>query len=175
MVTITVSGAPGSGTTTISKLLEKKLQIKYVYAGEIFRDMAQKHNMSLEQFGAYCEKNPEIDKQLDDQQKKILKKGNVILEGRISGWLAYRNNIAATKIFLQADLDIRVKRIVNREQGNLDERKKEIVTREQSEKTRYKNYYDIDLNDISVYDLVIDTSDKTPDDILTIIMKNIAS
>ena len=47
MVTITISGTPGSGKTTVAMLLEKKLELKYVYSGMIFREQADKHNMSL--------------------------------------------------------------------------------------------------------------------------------
>ena len=126
MVTITISGTPGSGKSTVAKILEKKLSLKYVYSGDIFRDMANEHNMSLEEFGKYCEKHKEIDEKLDDHQLEILKKGKVILEGRISGWIAYRNNIPTFKIWLDADLDTRAKRIVKRENGDLEKRKQEI-------------------------------------------------
>jgi len=170
-MTITISGLPGSGKTTVAKFLEKKLGLKYVYSGDIFRKMAEKHNMSLEEFGKYCEKNKDIDEQLDRNQLKELNKGNVIVEGRISGWLAHRNQIPSIKIFLEADLDTRISRIVNREMGEFKKRKKEILNREKSETIRYKNYYDINLNDTSIYDLVINTSDKTPDEIVNIILQ----
>jgi len=61
MTIVTISGLPGSGTTTVAKLLEKKTGITYVYSGDIFRRMAKKHNMSLEDFGIYCEKHKEVD------------------------------------------------------------------------------------------------------------------
>jgi predicted cytidylate kinase len=173
MTTITISGQPGSGKTTISILLEKKLGLKYVYSGDIFRKMAKKYKMSLEEFGKYCEENRHIDEELDRNQLKLLQKGNIIVEGRISGWLAHRNKIPSIKIFLEADLNTRANRVVQRENGNIDERKKEILNREKSEITRYKNYYDIDLDDTSIYDLVIDSSNKTPDEIVNLILKNL--
>ncbi|MDH7517120.1 MAG: cytidylate kinase family protein [Candidatus Thermoplasmatota archaeon] len=173
MVTITISGTPGSGKTTAAKLLAEKLKLKYVYVGDIFREMAEKHRMSLEEFGRYCEKHKEIDQQLDDHQLEILIKGNVIVEGRISGWLAYRNNIPAVKVLIDTDIETRVKRILKREGGDFSERKKEMLTREKSEATRYKKYYNIDLKDKSIYDIVIDSGDKTPAEIVDIIVKKI--
>lgn len=173
MVTITVSGTPGSGKTTVVRRLAEKLGLKYVYSGMIFREMAEKHNMSLEEFGRYCEKNKEIDKQLDDQQLAVLRKGDVVVEGRIAGWIAYRNDLPALKVLIDADLDIRAGRIVKREKGDVKERKQEILVREKSEATRYKNYYDIDLKDTSIYDVVIDSSDKTPGEIVDIIIRKI--
>ena len=166
---ITLSGTPGSGKSTVGNLLKEKTGLKYVYSGMIFRDTAEKYNMSLEDFGRYCEKNMEIDKELDDYQLEILKKGNIILEGRLAGWIAYKNNISALKVFLDTNIDIRASRIVNREGSDIEIRKREIIKREKSEVKRYKKYYDIDLNDDSIYDLVIDSGDKTPEEIVDII------
>ena len=170
MVTITISGTPGSGKSTVAQLLEEKLGIKCVYSGIIFRETAKKYNMTLEGFGKYCEEHSEVDKELDEKQLDILRKGDVILEGRLSGWLAYRNNIPALKIAFDTDFETRAKRIVNREKGSVEERKKEILEREKSEALRYKKYYNIDLKDNSIYDIVIESGDKTPDEILAIIL-----
>ena len=70
-------------------------------------------------------------------------------------------------------MDTRVSRIVNRERGEFKKRKEEILNREKSETIRYKKYYDIDVDDTSIYDLVINTSDKTPDDIVNIVLKKL--
>jgi predicted cytidylate kinase len=173
MVTITISGTPGSGKSTVGQLLEEKLGIKRIYSGMIFRETANKYKMSLEEFGGYCEKNSDIDKELDYRQLEILKKGNVILEGRLAGWLAHINKIPAFKIIIDTDIDTRAKRIVNREAGSVEKRKKEIIKREKSEILRYKKYYNIDLKDTSIYDIIIDSGDKTPEEIAEIIIKRL--
>ncbi len=173
MTTITISGLPGTGKTTVAKLLEKRLGLRYVYSGQIFRDMAKEQGMSLEEFGTYCEKHREIDEELDRHQLEILRKGNVILEGRISGWLAYQNNISAVKVLLQADISVRTGRIVKREQGDIERRKKEILKREKSEATRYKKYYGIDMYDTSIYDVIIMVDEKTPEEITEIIVRHL--
>jgi cytidylate kinase len=173
MATITISGLPGTGKTTVARLLEKRLGLRYVYSGEIFREMAKKHKMSLEEFGEYCETHRQIDEELDRYQLDILRKGNVIVEGRISGWLAYQNNIPALKVLLDADISVRSSRIVKREQGDIEKRKKEILKREKSEATRYKKYYDIDVGDTSIYDVIIDASVKTPEEIMEIIVEHL--
>ncbi len=173
MVTITISGNPGSGKSTVGRLLSNKIGLKYVYSGEIFRKTAKKYSMSLEEFSSYCEKHKEIDKELDDYQLEILQKGNVIVEGRIAGWIAHRNNIPALKVILNTDIETRAGRIVNRESGDIEKRKQEMLNRERSEALRYKNYYNIDLKDITIYDLVIDSTEKTPEEIIDIIIQKI--
>jgi len=175
MTTITISGTPGSGKTTIGEKISEKLDMEYIYSGEIFRKLAKKHKMTLEEFGKYCEKNSKIDKELDEKQVEILKqKKDIVLEGRLAGWLSYKNNISAFKVFLDADIDIRTKRVMKRENGDFDKRKKEIIKREKSEKTRYKKYYDIDLDDTSIYDTIVDAGDKTPEEIVDLIISDIS-
>ena len=173
MVTITISGTPGSGKTTVGKLLAKRLGLRYIYSGLLFRKSAEAQGMTLEEFGEYAETHPEVDQQLDAHQLAVLQQGNVIVEGRIAGWIAYRNNIIATKILLDADLATRAGRIVQREKGTIDTRKIQILAREKSEGTRYKLYYNIDLEDTSIYDLIIDTSKKTPEQIVDLILSTL--
>jgi len=173
MVTITISGSPGSGKSTVAQLLQEKTGLRYVYSGELFRQKAQEHHMTLEEFGTYCERHREVDEGLDKQQLAILRQGNVIVEGRLSGWLAYKNKLTAYKILITADVQTRAQRIVNREGGSVELRKKEMQTREKSETKRYLTYYKANLSDPSFYDLVIDSSDKTPEEIVDIIMKNL--
>ena len=102
MSIITISGTPGSGKSTIAELLEENLSLPYVYSGMIFRELAKKYKMSLADFGQYCEQHDTIDRELDDKQVQILKKGNVLLEGRLAGWLAVINEIPAYKIWIDA-------------------------------------------------------------------------
>lgn len=166
MVTITVSGTPGSGKSTIACMLKEHLNIPYVYSGMIFRSLAKKHRMNLADFGIYCEQHEEVDRELDIKQLEILKGGNVILEGRLAGWLAHLNNISAFKVMIDADVTTRAQRIVIREQGTIEQRKQEILNREKSEWKRYKKYYNIDLRDTSIYDLVIDSTSKTPEEMV---------
>ena len=173
MTIITISGTPGSGKSTVGNILKKRLEMDYVYSGKIFKKIAKKYKMSLEEFGKFCENNEKIDRELDNEQLIILKKGNVILEGRLAGWIAYNNNIKSLKIILNADLKTRLNRIIEREDGDFNKRLEEILNRERSEQNRYKKYYNIDIKDTSIYDLIIDTSDKSPKEIADIIVNKI--
>lgn len=170
MKRITISGTPGSGKTTIAELLHEKLGIPYISSGMIFREAAMEYGFSLAEFSRYCEEHEEVDRELDEKQLEILRRGDIILESRLSGWLAYRNNIPAFKILVDADRMVRAERIVNREGGNIRQRLKELLEREESERKRYLKYYGINLEDTSIYNLIIDSSNKTPDEIIDIIL-----
>jgi predicted cytidylate kinase len=163
---ITISGFPGSGKTTVAEILQGQLGMRYVSTGQIFREKAKTANMSLSNFGRLAENNPEIDQKIDAAQQKILLEDNVILEGRLAGWIAYRNNLPALKIWLDCDQKTRIKRIVNREGNTIDKKKDETDRREKSERTRYQKIYDIDITNTDIYDLVINTANKKPIDIV---------
>ena len=173
MANITISGTPGSGKSTIAKLLKENVSLDYVYSGKIFRELAEEYKMSLAEFGTYCETHEEVDRKLDEKQIYLLKKGNVLLEGRLAGWLAVLNDISAFKIWIDAKPTIRAERIVNREGGNVKDQLFSLIEREKSEQVRYKKYYNIDLTDTSIYDLLIDSSEKKPEQILSIILKRL--
>ena len=155
---ITIGGLPGTGTTTACRLVREQTGLHYVYAGQMFRDMARQQGMSLEQFGRYCEEHPEVDRRLDDEQIELLKGPPILQEGRMSGVLAARNNIPAYKVWFTCDPWVRAERIVNREGGDAEDRMAEMRRREESEKKRYLAFYNYDTGDLSAYDLVLDTS-----------------
>jgi len=157
---ITVSGLPGSGTTTLSRLLSEYYELELFSSGEIFRRMAKERGMSLSEFGAMAEKNPSIDLDIDKNQKSIIHtRDNIILESRLAGQMA-QGVPNVLKIWIKAPLLTRVRRIQRREKSiSFDEELEKTVEREKSEALRYKNYYGIDITDLSIYDIVID-SDK---------------
>lgn len=155
---ITVSGLPGSGTTTLSRLLAEYYDLELVSSGEIFRKMARERGMSLSEFGAMAERDPSIDLEIDKNQKSIIhSRENIILESRLAGHMAQgRPNVL--KVWIKAPVLTRVKRIQRREKSiSFDDELKKTVERERSEALRYKNYYGIDITDLSIYDIVIDS------------------
>lgn len=163
--TLTVGGLPGTGTTTVCRSLSELSGLTYVYAGRIFRDMADEKGMTLEEFGAHAEAHAAVDLELDARQVELLKGGPVILEGRLSGYWAYRDRVPAFKTWFTADAHERARRLVAREGGDIDQRLAEMRRREASERKRYLEYYDFDLHDLGVYDLVLDTTQLSPSEV----------
>jgi predicted cytidylate kinase len=164
---ITISGPPGSGKTTACNRLSEMLGLKAVVFGKIFRELAAEKHLSLLEFGELAEKDPSIDQAIDAKILEIARENeNIILESRLSAYMLSRNSIPAFKIYLGASPEVRMSRIGVREGQSLEDAKRETVERQASEAKRYKMYYDIDINDRSVYDLIINTDNLTPDEVL---------
>ncbi len=165
---ITISGPPGSGKSTLSKILSAKLGMELISMGDIFRKCAEDRCMCLAEYGMLAKSCDDIDREIDDMQKKIaMEKDDIVLEGRLSGFLVD----ADLKVWLKAPLEIRAERIAMRENKPVSVAMSETSEREECERARYINYYDIDIKDLSVYDLVIDSSRLSPENICEIVAK----
>jgi predicted cytidylate kinase len=159
---LAVGGLPGTGTTTACRKLAEVLDLPHHYSGQIFRDMAKERNLTLAALGDLAERDPTIDRIIDDRQVELLRTGPVILEGRLAGFLAHRDAVDAYKVWFHAEPYVRAERITRREGGDVEERMAEMRIREASERKRYLAYYGFDVSDLGIYDLVVDSTDRTP-------------
>lgn len=165
---ITISGPPGSGKSTLSRILSARMGMELISIGDIFRKQAEQRCMSLGEFGLLAKSDEGIDSTLDEEQKRIAEvKDNIVLEGRLSGFLVD----ADLKVWLKAPAGVRAERIAKRENKSVSAATSEILEREQCERERYLNYYNIDIKDLSIYDLVIDSSKWSPEEIGEIVVK----
>jgi len=171
-ILITVSGLPGSGTSTAAKLLSRETGMEMISTGEIFRELAKEKGYSLEEFGEVAEKNKNIDFELDKRIVSKAKPGR-ILEGRLTGHMLSRSEKKAYKVWIEADLETRIERISDREDMDLERTKELVKKREESERKRYKEYYGIDLLNKDVYNIVIDSVENSPEKIVSKIIEGV--
>jgi len=153
---VTIGGSVAAGKSTLAKGLSGKLGFQRLSAGEIMRQMASEKGMSLMDFSRYAESHPEVDREIDERQRSLaLGGGNFVVDGRLSAYFLKPD----LKVWLMAPLEVRAKRVIGRgdEYGSLEEASKAISEREGSERRRYREFYGIDLSDLSFYDLVINT------------------
>ncbi len=166
---ITISGPPGSGKTTVAKILSEKLGIKLISVGSVFRQLATEKKMSLEEFSKFAEGNPEVDVMIDKMQKEMAEKEEkAIIEGRLSGWMV---KDAKLRVYIFADAEVRYGRIAKREGREINEVRRETKLREEIEKRRYQKFYGIDVDDWKIYDLIVNSTRISAEKIAEIILK----
>jgi CMP/dCMP kinase len=169
---ITIGGLAGSGTTTASKILSEKLGIPYISAGDIFRQMAAESGMDILDFSKFAENNIEIDQEIDRRQAEMAREAknrneNIIVEGRLSAHFVD----ADLKIWMIAPFDIRSQRISQRESKPVELVNNEVRIREDSEASRYLEIHQIDVNNLEIYDLIVNTNSFKAESIVDIILK----
>jgi predicted cytidylate kinase len=165
---ITISGPPGSGKTTVATILSQRHDLHLITTGQMFRAMAREKGMGLDEFSAYAAQHHQVDNELDrrvmEEAKRLLAQGRgVVLEGRLAGHMAEAEGLRAFRVFLNAPLAVRTRRIQGSGRGEEKVSREDIARRERLEEERYRAIYGLDITDLGVYDLTIDSSDKTPE------------
>lgn len=169
---ITIGGLAGTGKGTISKLLAEKLGYKLDSAGNYFRSIADREEMSLTQLEVAAMENPKYDLEADDRTRAY---GEIhdrfIFEGRIA-WYTIKDSV---KILLTCEYGERIRRIANRDRLTREGAQNATAHREEVARERYRALYGIeDITDEEHYDLVIDTTMTPPEDAVAIIIGHLS-
>jgi len=171
---ITVSGPAGSGKSTLARSLADALDYDHVSGGDIFRSLAEERGMTPLELNKAAEDDDQIDRDLDRRLRDIAEeREDVVLESRLAGWMA--GEYADIKLWLTAPLDVRADRIAQRENKPFEQARTETQERSESEAQRYREYYDIDFGDRSIYDLSINTARWDPQGVLSVILHAVDS
>ena len=160
---ITISGLPGSGKTTVARLLSQHLGLPHIYAGDLYRKAAVERGVSLEEFNALSEKDHSIDRALDAKMAEYARQGNAVLEGRLAGFIAVQEGVDALKVWLTASDEVCARRVAQREDKDWQTVLQLNRARQGSDAMRYRVIYGFDLNDTSIYDLVLHSDNQGPE------------
>ncbi|ARS88665.1 (d)CMP kinase [Natrarchaeobaculum aegyptiacum] len=166
---LTVSGPPGSGKSTTAGLLADAFDLDHVSGGDIFRELADERGYTPLEFNKLAEENEQIDRDLDRRLREIaVDRDDLVLESRLAGWLAGEQ--ADFRFWLDAPPSVRGKRIAEREDKDPTRATEETQAREASEAQRYEEYYSIDIRDLTIYDLSVNTARWEPDAVLDMLV-----
>ena len=178
---ISLSGAQGSGKSTVAQLLANKLGWPRYYMGGLRREAAGRRGLTLAEYNSLGEVDPATDKEVDEYQRKLGEtEDNFIIEGRTS-WYFIPHSI---KIYLDVKPEEAYRRIFNHlKQDNsrnedknilsLEDLKASLDARSVSDQKRYQKYYNIDVHDLSHYDFYLDTTSMTPEQVFLEIYKRV--
>lgn len=166
---ISLAGDLAAGKGTVSKILMEDLQYGVYRNGEYFRKLAKESGMDVTEFNKYVTEHPEIDRQIENSAAEYSKThDNFIIDARL-GWYAVPESF---KVYLKVDIDIAAKRAFEDENrkstenfATVEEQKQDMIERYNIENERYWELYHVRKDDMSNYDLVVDTSNLTPKEV----------
>jgi len=167
---VVITGKPGSGKSTIAKVLAKKLGYKHISTGDLRGELATEKGMTIDELNEIGKNEDWTDKEIDNKTKEIGKTQNNLV---FDSWLAWNFIPNSIKIFLDVDLEEAAKRIFANQRP--DEEHKDsvkkvlemITNRMHNTVARYKKWYNVDFLDMNNYDLVLDTTQLTPEQIIS--------
>ena len=179
---LSISGVPGSGKTSVAKILAQRLGMTFHSMGGLRGKMALERGITINELNVQSETDATTDMSVDDYQRELGKKeDHFVIEGRLS-WHFIPHSF---KIFLDCDPREAARRIFDAKQhandmerrdepldASVEDTERDIAARMASDDLRYAKYYGVNYRDLSQYDLVIDTTkmrgpEETADAILT--------
>lgn len=172
---ITITGDLASGKSSVSDILKKELNYEVYKPGQYARKLAMEKNMTINDFQAYLKEHPELDQEIETNSSKYAQENdNIIVDARL-GWYSIPYSF---KIYLKTDIDVSAKRAFNDCKRQNSEPCKDVQTAKEQIQKRYNeeierffSLYNIRKDDMSNYDLVIDTSDMKVEEIAEKIKK----
>ncbi len=152
-------------------MLADTLHWETISSSKYFRNYAQEHKLDINRAE---EQSDELTKKIDFMVRDKLRNGkHIIAEGWMTGVMA-KENKKTLRILLTSSDEVRFQRFSEREHVSLEAAKAKIHERESSLlKTLSEIYHINDIFDPKQYNTVIDTSAKTPDEVLRLVLHEI--
>ena len=179
MVVIAIAGQPGCGSTTIGRMLAEQLGIEYFSVGKWNKaqlKILEGRNTSTEtQDSIAMWKNEEgsseeFHNKSDIMQKEMAARGNIVIDAKLA--IHMLRGFADFSVWLKADFGIRAERYAKRDRTSIKEAEASLKEKEKLERESWKRIYGFDyFGQEDEADLVIDVADKTPEQIVEMILE----
>lgn len=166
---ISLTGDLAAGKSRVTDLLKEELGYSIYRNGERFRALAAEMGMSVTEFNKYVEDHPEIDRKLESEATKYAETNqDFIIDARM-GWYSVPESF---KVYLKVDRDVGAQRAFNDEKrkktenfATVEEYKIDMIKRANLEVERYYNLYGVRKDDMNNFDLVVDTTNLTIEEV----------
>ena len=174
---ISITGRLGSGKSTICGILKEKYGFDIFSTGTINREFARSLGITTLELNERLKEDPELDKQIDGTVTRLSiekKDEKLIFDSRMA-WHFAKNTF---KIFLTIDPMEAAQRVMKNQRGaeehyeSVEDACAGLVMRGNVERERFIQIYGVDYFDHNNYDLIVDTTSRTPDEIVNIIIEN---
>jgi cytidylate kinase len=159
---IVIAGLEGSGKDSVGREIARRMNYRFYSLGDVWGEMAHKRGVSLQEFNRLCEEDESADRKIDQYQKELgSNEDNFVIVARMGVHFIPH----AFKVFLDADLDERARRVFQ----DIRNRKDESYSSPEETRTalkriqagnerRYQKLYGFNPYDRKLYDLVVDTT-----------------
>lgn len=175
---ISITGRLGSGKSTICNIMKEQHGYEIFSTGAIQREYARHMGISTLELNLRMKENPQLDKEIDDTVTKISierSNENLIFDSRMA-WHFAKDTF---KIFLTISPEEAARRVMKNQRGEEEKYTDEqdacqkLVERSRVERERFIEIYGVDYYDFNNYNIVIDTTSKTPEAVVEAILENI--
>lgn len=172
--TITISGSIGSGKSTVAKMLAKKLGWQYYSTGMAQREIAEEMGLTTIELNALTIKDKSIDERIDAVFKNPpWGDKNCVVDSR----LAFHFVPKSFKICLTVQADVSGKRIYHdtlrsgeQKYHSIQEATTAARQRRALEAKHFKKNYNLDIDNKDNFDLVVDTTHLTTEQVCQVIL-----
>lgn len=149
---ISVTGAAGSGVSTVAKKLAEALRYQYFSSGDIFKAIAEKHSLSKAELTELAGREMVIDREIDELVQELgIKHTRLVVDSR----LAYHWIHRSFKVFLSVSPEVGAAR--------RGETVAALHAAHESRKKRYQDLYGLDIENKNPFTLVVDTDTMDAD------------
>lgn len=175
---IALSGQPGAGKSTIKHLLAERLGLQSYSMGDLRGKMALAQGITIDELNARGMDNIASDREVDEFQTKL---GETEDNFIIDGWLSWHFIPNAFKVKLIVSPELAAERIFNARAtekerddepmyASVAETQRILAERVVQNEARYQKWYGISLQNDGKYDIVVDTTHRTPPEIVDLIL-----
>ena len=174
---ISITGRLGSGKSTVCNIMKERYGFEIFSTGTINREYARRLGISTLELNKRLNDDPSLDHEIDGTVTKLSeerKDDKLIFDSRMA-WHFAKNTF---KIFLTIDAMEAAKRVMLNQRGaeehydSVEEACEKLVERSRVERDRFVDIYGVDYYDYNNFNIVIDTTSRTPEEIVAIIMEN---
>ena len=167
---ICISGDAACGKTTAAKrVLQRLPEWRIVSTGGRFREYCAEHGIDPQQISLLGD---DFHRRLDEDMRQMLRREpHLIAEARLVGYLA-RDLNDALRVFCDCPLEVRARRVLDREPGyTYEQALTRVRERDEADTANLRHLYQVDYHDPRYYDLILDTNRLDPDQVADAILE----
>lgn len=166
---ISITGALGSGKSTVARRICEKTGFQYFSTGTIQRKIAQERGIDTLQLNQLCGNDKSVDDLIDGKLRQMNEDGtsDIILDSRLA-WFFVNKSF---KVYLTALPSVAAERVFHDDKrsseptGDQMQVLENLLERQRVENERFKRFYNADCFNLDNFDIVVDSSYSSVEDI----------